>query len=116
MHEVALPEGRARRVVRHPEVRAVQRELVGHLREARDSAGTELVLDFLDRKICRHDDGALFFVPPIDQGIKLFEHPVGLPLGSQIVQLEQGGDTPRSMNLVSREKAEFSVMTGSDKS
>jgi hypothetical protein len=34
----------------------------------------------------------------------------------QIVQLEQGGDTPRSMNLVSREKAEFSVMTGSDKS
>ena len=34
----------------------------------------------------------------------------------QIVQLEQGGDTPRSMNLVSREKAELSVMTGSGKS
>jgi hypothetical protein len=34
----------------------------------------------------------------------------------QIVQLEQDGDTPRSMNLVSRDKAAFSVMTGSDKS
>ena len=31
----------------------------------------------------------------------------------QIVQLEQGGDTPRSMKLISRDKAEFSVMTGS---
>ncbi len=31
----------------------------------------------------------------------------------QIVQLEQGGDTPRSMNLVTRDKAEFSVLSGS---
>src|SRR4029077_8269302 len=34
----------------------------------------------------------------------------------QIVQAEQGGDTSRSMNLISRDKAEFSVMTGSGNS
>jgi hypothetical protein len=31
----------------------------------------------------------------------------------QVVQLEQGGDTPRSMDLISRDKARFSVKTGS---
>jgi hypothetical protein len=31
----------------------------------------------------------------------------------QVIQLEQGGDTPRSMDLISRDKAQFSVTTGS---
>jgi hypothetical protein len=31
----------------------------------------------------------------------------------QVVQLEQGGDTPRSMVLISRDKVQFSVTTGS---
>ena len=31
----------------------------------------------------------------------------------QVVQLEQGGDTPRTMDLISRDKAQFSVTTGS---
>jgi hypothetical protein len=30
----------------------------------------------------------------------------------QVVQLEQGGDTPRSMDLISRDKAQFSVTSG----
>ncbi len=30
----------------------------------------------------------------------------------QIVQLENGGEVPRSMNLISRDKAEFSVISG----
>jgi hypothetical protein len=33
-----------------------------------------------------------------------------------ILQLEQGGDTPRSMDLISRDKAQFSVTTGSGQS
>ncbi|HEY5704069.1 MAG TPA: hypothetical protein VIT91_22050 [Chthoniobacterales bacterium] len=31
----------------------------------------------------------------------------------QIVQLEQGGKTPRSLDLISKDKAQFSVTTGS---
>ena len=34
----------------------------------------------------------------------------------QIVQLENGGEVPRSMNLISRDKAEFSVISGNPES
>ena len=33
----------------------------------------------------------------------------------RVVQLEQGGETPRSMDFISRDKARFSVTTGSGK-
>ena len=83
--------GRAvRRSQVHPVVVAEQRQLVAHLGQPRDGARVDLLAQRLavEELVVMHHR-ALVLVAGVDDRVELLQHPVGLALGADVVDVQQ---------------------------
>ena len=59
------------------------------LDQARDRALADLLLELVDGEVGRDEDRALLLVALVDQRVELLQHPVGLLLGAEVLEVEQ---------------------------